>query len=368
MAEQIEPMKTALYEVHKGLKGNIIDFHGVLLPVFYSSIQEEHNGVRTNLGLFDVSHMGNIIVDFPDKESAISGLNNLLANDFSKIFPGKIIYSTMLYENGTVVDDLLVMALSETKYHIVVNFTNIEKDFAHMKQYLTVPGVTMENLSENYSIIALQGPKAETFVKDSLGYDVDELKSFTFKSYNYNNIELLISRSGYTGEDGFEFIIDNSQAISFFNEILEKGKDYKLLPCGLGARDTLRLEAALPLYGQELDDRHSPLQSMIKWSVKMKKESFIGKEALLENGTDFNDIMVGFEVDGRAIARTGMEIVDENEQVVGYVTSGSFSPSTGKNIGIAYLKERGDNLKVQVRKRVVPIKLVELPFYKRSKN
>lgn len=368
MTDVREPKKTALYEIHKSLNGNIIDFHGVYLPVFYSSIQEEHNGVRQNMGVFDVSHMGNVIVKFPDKESAIASLNRLLANDYSKIFPGKIIYSTMLYDNGTVVDDLIVMAISDTEYHIVVNFTNIEKDFAYMQEQLSAPGVTLENRSDRYSIIALQGPKAIEFTKESFGYDVDALKSFTFKSFSYNGVELLASRSGYTGEDGLEFIIENAQAQALFTEILEKGKSHNLIPCGLGARDTLRLEAGLPLYGQELDDKHSPLQSMIGWSVKMKKDDFIGKKALLENTTDFNDIMVGFEVEGRAIARTDMEIIDADENVVGRVTSGSFSPTTGKNIGIAYLKEKSDDLKVKVRRRVVPIKLVDIPFYKRSKK
>ncbi|OHD26002.1 MAG: hypothetical protein A2086_04370 [Spirochaetes bacterium GWD1_27_9] len=368
-----EPQKTILYEIHKKLNGNVIDFHGVLLPVFYSSIQEEHNAVRTNMGLFDVSHMGNVLVTFPSKEKAIEKFNYLLPNDYSKIRPGKIIYSTLLKEDGTVIDDLLVMSITETFYHIVVNSSNIEKDYEWIKEKIGSSDIKIENTSYDTAIIALQGPNSYKLLQDDFGYPVNNLKSFEVMETKYNGKKLTISRTGYTGEDGFELYIENSEASTLFEDLLARGKKYNLIPCGLGARDTLRLEAALPLYGQELDESHSPLQAMISWSVKLNKTSdFIGKKAIIDGkDTKFSDIMLGFEVVGRSIPRTDMEILNDKEEKIGSVTSGTFSPTLKKNIGIAYIKKEYKDftdLKIKIRNRVEAIKIIKLPFYKRNKG
>ncbi len=361
---------TPLYETHKKLGGNIVDFHGVLLPVFYSSIQDEHTAVRTSVGVFDVSHMGNFVVKYADKQTAIDSLNYLLPNDYSKIFPGKMIYSPMCYENGTCVDDLIVGCLSDTDYHIVVNSANIDKDFAWMQTHLKNT-LSFENISDKMAIIAVQGRNAKTLLTDKFGLDVSDMKSFTIKTFKYKNADMLVSRSGYTGEDGFELIIENALATELFDELLAKGKEYGILPCGLGCRDTLRTEAGLPLYGQELDDKHSPLQAMIKWAVKPNKASdFIGKKAMLDGqNTVFSDVMIGFEVVGRSIARTDMEIINANGETVGRVTSGTFSPSLKKNIGIAFVKsdyKDSNELSIKIRNRVEKISILPIPFYKKD--
>lgn len=366
-------LKTALFDEHKKLDGNIIDFHGVYLPVFYTSIQEEHQAVRTNIGVFDVSHMGNIFVTFPSREVAIERLNWLLPNDYAKIVPGKIIYSPMLNEDGGVIDDLLVMSITDTLYHIVVNFTNIQKDYDWIKEKLTSNDIKVENRSDKLSIIAIQGPNALNFIEKELKIPVSELKPFTVKLFQYNCKEVTVSRTGYTGEDGFELIIENSEVVNLFTDILSKGKDYNLLPCGLGCRDTLRLEAGLPLYGQELNDKLSPLQSMIGWSVKLNKSSdFIGKKAMIDGKeTIFSDVMIGFEMVGRSIPRTDMEILNNKDEKIGYVTSGTFSPTLKKSIGIAYINKDykgSNNLKIRVRNRIENISLLNIPFYKRTKS
>ncbi len=360
---------TVLYDTHKKLNANIIDFHGVLLPVFYSSIQEEHNAVRNNIGIFDVSHMGNILLTFNNFLDGVDALNYLLPNDYSKIVPGKIIYSPLLNENGTVIDDLMVSCLSETKFHIIVNASNIEKDFNWIKEKLEKRCEHIDNISDESGIIAVQGPNAVSFLDKEFDFEIGGLSPFTFAIVPYNNTSLMISRTGYTGEDGVEIVADNHTTVKLFNEILEKGKAYNILPCGLGARDTLRLEAGLPLYGQEFDENHSPLQSMMKWSIKMNKPfDFIGKEAL-KNRKD-SETMIGFEVLSRSIPRTDMEIINSDGEKVGNVTSGTFSPTLKKNIGIAYIKDEyanSDNLKIKIRNKIEDIQIIKLPFYKRNK-
>ncbi len=367
-----EIKKTPLYETHKKLNGNIVDFHGVYLPVFYSSIQEEHEAVRKRVGIFDVWHMGNVIVKFDNKEDAVNKLNYLLPNDYSKIRPGKIIYSTMLNNNGGVIDDLLVMSISEELYHIVVNSTRKNVDYEWMKKSLKLSDKNCVNRSEELAIIAVQGPLAQNLLTD-MSYNVSELKSFEVKTYSYDGAELLISRTGYTGEDGFELIIENTKSIKLFEYILEKGKKYDIKPCGLGCRDTLRLEAGLPLYGSEFDENHSPLQTMVKWSVKLNKSSdFIGKKAIVDKKDSiYGDQMIGFEVVGRSIPRTGMEILDNAGNTIGIVTSGTFSPTLKKNIGLAFINKEyvnSSDLSIKIRNKIEKIIKMDIPFYKRAKG
>lgn len=363
--------KTAFYDYHKKLNGNIVNFEGVYLPIFYSSIQEEHKAVRMNIGIFDVSHMGNIIMSFDNRNKAVDFFNYLLPNDFSNIFPGKCIYSTMLNHEGGVIDDIIVMSLSDTEYHIIVNASNITKDYDWIKDNINDREIIIENKSDFFSIIALQGPKAYLILQKELGFPIKDLKSFRVIQTSYKENNLYISRTGYTGEDGYELIINKEISVSLFDDIIKNGKKYNLIPCGLGARDTLRLEASLPLYGHELDDKHSPLQTMMSWSVKLsKKEDFIGKTAIQDDSLNrFKDKLVGFEVIGKAIPRNNMQILNNNENIIGYVTSGSYSPTLQKNIGIAYIKPEYINeseLKIQIRNRIEKIKIMDLPFYRRK--
>ena len=363
--------KTTLYDYHKKLNGNIINFGGFYLPILYSSIQEEHKTVRTNMGVFDVSHMGNITINFDSRNKAIDFFNYLLPNDFSKIFAGKCIYSTMLNFDGGVIDDIIVMSLKDTEYHIVVNAANIIKDYNWIKSNIKDLSIRIKNRSENFSIIAIQGPRAHLLLEKELRFAVNKLKSFEVIQIDYHGNKLLISKTGYTGENGYELIIDNSISMLLFDEIIKEGKKYNLVPCGLGARDTLRLEAALPLYGHELDENHSPMQTNISWSVKLSKgQNFIGKNAIQNDPLNrFKDKLVGFEVIGKSIPRNNMEILDKNEDVIGYVTSGSYSPSLQKNIGMAYVKPEVINkseLKIRVRNRIEKIKIIKLPFYKKQ--
>jgi len=367
------PKKTSLYDFHVKLKASIVDFGGFSLPVFYTSIQEEHQAVRNNIGIFDVSHMGNIIFNFRTKKEAVNFFNYLLPNDYSKIYPGKCIYSPMLNHKGTVIDDLIVMSLSDTLYHVIVNASNIEKDFIWIKEIVSgYKNIEIKNDSDNLSIIAVQGPNSALFLSKEFHFNIADLKSFNVIIENYKNSEIIISKTGYTGEDGCEIIVKNEKAMEMINEIFIKGNKYKIKPCGLGARDTLRLEAGLPLYGHELDADHYPLQSMISWSIKLNKDyGFIGKDELLKNQNSFKEILIGFEVPGKAIPRNKMNILDAGNNITGYVTSGSYSPTLQKNIGLAYLAKNRINdseLKIQIRNRIEKIKIIDVPFYKRSKK
>lgn len=359
--------KTALYEFHLKNKGNIVEFAGFYLPIYYTSIQEEHFAVRNSVGVFDVSHMGNFELKAKDKKSAVTFLNYIFPNDFSSIYPGKCIYTTMLNQNARVIDDLIVSCLNDTDYHIVVNASNIDKDFNWIKSVVeNFKDISLINSSDFYSIIAIQGPKSEVFMK-SIGYDIEKQKSFTVKEYSFNGSKIIISKTGYTGEKGCEVILENKFALDFINKINENASNFDLKFCGLGARDTLRLEAALPLYGHELDENHSPLQTNIAWSVKLNKESdFIGKSVLINEREKYREYLFGFEVLSRSIPRNSMNIFDKNGKRVGYVTSGSFSPTLQKNIGLAYIEKEyanDANLKIEIRNRLEDIKIVPLPFY-----
>lgn len=364
--------KTSLYDIHKKYNGNMVDFAGTYLPTFYTSIQQEHNSVRNNIGIFDVSHMGNLILNANTKNDALEFLNYLLPNDYSKIFPGKCIYSTMLDHNGCVIDDIIVMSIDENIYHIIVNAANIKKDFNWIKDNINNSKITIENKSYDHSMLAIQGPNTSNFLSESLGLEVNDIKPFNVKKLSYNNNSILVSRTGYTGEDGFEIITNNNDAPILFEEILEKGKALNIIPCGLGARDTLRLEAALPLYGHEFDDKHTPLQTNMAWSVKLNKPSdFIGKQALLKAQNNIDQKLIGIEVEGRAIPRRGMLLLNSDKEQIGEVTSGTFSPTLQKNIGLAYLDTNylnKNDINIQVRNRSEKIKIVDIPFYKRIKQ
>lgn len=362
--------RTPLYEVQKALGAKFTSFGGWELPVSYSDILKEHHTVRNKAGLFDVSHMGEILVTGKDSHAFV---NNLITNDLGAVPYNKAVYSPMCYENGTVVDDILVYKVSETELFLVVNAGNIEKDYEWIKSH-TEGDVIVENLSEQYVQLALQGPSSERIINKLLDEETELPKFFCFKEVHISGMKILISRSGYTGEDGFELYLrltnPGADPERLWNNILEAGKDEDIAPIGLGARDTLRLEAALPLYGHELSDSITPLEAGLKFFVKLQKERFIGKSALETQSTQgLKRKIYGFEMEDRGIPRNGYEVM-VGGRVAGYVTSGGLLPSVGPNGGLAILDEtnlsEGDKIEIVIRERNCAAKIVPLPFYSKK--
>lgn len=366
-----ELKRTPLFEVYKEYGGKTVDFGGWELPVQFSSIKEEHEAVRTKAGLFDVSHMGEIEVKGPD---SLDYLQKMMTNDVSKLKNGGAQYTAMCYETGGTVDDLLIYKLEDEHYLLVVNASNIEKDFDWMQDHLK-GNVTIENLSEGMAQLALQGPLAEGVLqKLAKGHELSTIGFFKFsEEVDLNGKKALVSRTGYTGEDGFEIYCDSKDAVSLWNEILEAGKEEGVIPCGLGARDTLRFEANLALYGQELSSEISPLEAGIGFAVKLNKEAdFIGKEALKqqkENGLPRK--LVGIEMIDRGIPRHGYPVFKGDTQI-GEVTTGTQSPTLKKNIGLALIDtketELGNEVEVEIRGKRLKAAVSATPFYKRDKK
>ena len=359
--------KTPLYEKHIQLKGKMIDFGGWSLPVEYTGIIPEHEAVRTKAGIFDVSHMGEITVKGEDSEKY---LQMLLTNDISLLNNNQIAYTAMCYPHGGVVDDLLVYKYSNTDYLLVVNASNTEKDYQWMKENI-FGNTEILNVSENYAQLALQGPLAETILQKLTSKNLNEIEFYYFNdNVKVGNIEALVSRTGYTGEDGFELYFAYDKAEEMWDLILEAGKDEGLIPAGLGARDTLRFEASLPLYGHELNENITPLEAGLGFFVKLNKENFIGKEALARQKSEgLKRRIVGFEMIDRGIPRNNYEVYKEGEKI-GYVTTGSFSPTLKKNIGLAlidsaYSKE-GTEIEILIRNKNSKAKVIKKPFYSKK--
>ena len=361
--------RTPLFDEYLAYGGKTIDFGGWELPVQFSSIKEEHDAVRNRAGLFDVSHMGEIVVE---GEGALNYLQKILSNDISKIQIGGAQYSAMCYETGGIVDDLLTYRLEENRYLLCVNASNIDKDYEWMMQHAT-EDVTITNRSDEYAQIALQGPLAEQVLQTLTTVDLKNIKYFKFQ----DNVDIaghavLVSRSGYTGEDGFE-LYGSPEAIKvLWNKILEAGKDYGVVPAGLGARDTLRFESGLPLYGQELSKDISPLEAGIGFAVKLqKKPEFIGQEALIvQKEAGLPRQSVGVEMIGKGIPRHGYKVYKNNVEI-GEITTGTQLPLAKRNVGVALIDaqfaEVGIELEVEIRGKMVPAVTVATPFYKRSK-
>ena len=357
--------RTPLYEVHCSLGGKMVDFGGWELPIQYTGIIEEHQQVRNAAGLFDVSHMGEITVKGTDAEKMIE---NLITNSILKAKEYQVVYSPMCYPDGGVVDDLLVYKFSNQDYLLVVNASNIDKDFSWIKQNMQGYDVDVQNVSDQYAQLALQGPKAEEILQKLVDIQLkEEIKFFYFKpNVMIDGIKAMVSRTGYTGEDGFEIYIKANNAATIWGKLLEAGKAEGLIPVGLGARDTLRLEAALPLYGHELTKDISPIEAGLEKFVKLDKNEFIGKAALInQKDAGVCRKLVGFEMGGRGIARSnyGIQVQGNN---IGFVTSGSFSPTLNKNIGLAlvevdYSKEDIE-IDIVIRNKLVRAKIIKTPF------
>lgn len=359
--------QTFLHDKHVELGARMVDFAGWDMPVQYSSIIEEHKTVRENVGLFDVSHMGEMIVQGKD---ALPYLNKLVPQEVSRLVDLKAVYCQLTNKNGGIIDDLIIYKLEDNKYLIIANASRIDEDLNWMVRNKIGFDVEIINESHNYSLLAVQGPKACDLIK-SLG--VDELPPFfSIKRGELFNINLWISRTGYTGEDGVEILVKNEFSEYLWDKLLEAGKEFGIKPIGLGARDTLRLEAALHLYGNDLDENTTPIEAGLAWSVsKDKTENYNGKKRILEQIKDgIEKKLIGFRMLDRNIARHGYDVYYNNEKI-GQVTSGGISPIRGENIGLAYIKNLdnlsvGSTIQIMVREKLHDAEIVKRPFVKKN--
>jgi aminomethyltransferase len=353
---------TPLYEEHKNLGARLVDFAGYEMPVQYSGIQAEHRAVRNHAGLFDVSHMGEAIFRGPDAESAVQ---RLVTRDVARLDVGQAGYSAVCYEDGGTVDDVIVYR-REDDFLVVVNASNREKDLEHFRENTEDLDVEVADESDDWALLALQGPEATGLLQDLTETDLSSLKPFRFVEGEVDGARSIISRTGYTGEDGFEIYLSGDDASRVWRRLIEAGAT----PAGLGARDTLRLEAGMCLYGNELDAKTTPLEAGISFAVHLdKQERFIGQRALLlEDTQGLRKKLVGFEMEGRGIARHGYHVTSGAE-IVGEVTSGTKSPTLDRAIGLA-LVDPGveDWFEIVIRNNPVPAKAVPLPFYKRDRG
>ncbi len=363
--------KTPLNKVHRDLGGKMVDFGGWDMPVQYSGVIAEHLATREHSGLFDVSHMGEIFVE---GEDAIEFVNRLTTNDVTKLVDGQAHYSALTREDGTVVDDLLVYRFDEGKLLLVVNAGTTEKDWDWITSHKGDENITLTNASADYCQIAVQGPDAIEIVRKLTDTKLDEIKYYHFTVGKVDGVDAIISRTGYTGEDGFEVYANKDYAGQLWNKFLEIGKfgeENGILPCGLAARNTLRLESAMSLYGHEISDEITPLEANLGWICKLNKGEFMGRDALVklkEKGLEKK--LVGFEMIDKGIARDDFDVYVEDKKV-GYVTSGSPAPYLKKNIGLAFVPVKlanvGQAIKIDVRGKHLAAEIVPTPFYKRNK-
>lgn len=356
---------TALSTIHEALGAKMVPFAGYNMPVSYEGVNIEHETVRKALGVFDVSHMGEFLITGPN---ALELIQKVTSNDASKLVDGQAQYSCFPNETNGIVDDLIVYRMEEEKWLLVVNASNIQKDWDWISSHNTMKA-EMRDLSEDYSLLAIQGPKAVEAMQSLTSEDLNAIKFYTFKVGDFAGVEnVIISATGYTGSGGFEIYCKNSEVAQIWSKVLEAGADWGIKPVGLAARDTLRLEMGYCLYGNDIDDTTSPIEAGLGWITKFTKE-FINSENLRkikEHGPERR--LIAFELNDRGIPRQGYDIVDGNGKVIGNVTSGTMSPSLGKGIGMGYvpsiMKDVGTQIHIQIRKNAVPATVVKLPFYK----
>ncbi|QQP69773.1 glycine cleavage system aminomethyltransferase GcvT [Carnobacterium sp. CS13] len=369
MSSETTLKQTPMFEYYKKQGVKLIDFGGWAMPIQFTGIIEEHKAVRSHAGLFDASHMGEFLIEGKDAESY---LNHLLTNDVTQVALNQAQYHAMCYPDGGTIDDLILSKLAENRYLITTNAGNTEKDFKWMQEHLT-GDVKLEDYSDSIGLLALQGPSAESILQKLTDVDLGAIGSFRFvQQATVAGIEnVLISRTGYTGEEGFELYVEAVQTENLWRQLVEVGEAEGLKPCGLGSRDTLRLEAALSLYGHELSAEITPLQAGIGFAVKTKKDSdFIGKTVLAaQRESGVKKKIRGFELTGKGIAREGCKVYTESGKEIGVVTSGTRSPSLGKSIGLALLDAAesnfGTSIKVEVRNKLVDALVMKTPSYRR---
>lgn len=356
--------KTALYETHVKLGAKMVSFAGYEMPVSYSGIKAEHQAVRQALGMFDVSHMGEFLVKGPD---ALKLIQYITSNDAAKLSPGKVQYSCFPNGRGGIVDDLLVYCLSEEKYLLVVNASNIEKDWNWIQKHNEWQ-VELEDMSDNLSLLAVQGPKAVAALQALTDVKLADIPYYHFVQGTFAGVEdVIISATGYTGSGGFELYLPNSAASKVWDKIMAAGAPYGILPAGLGCRDTLRLEMGFCLYGNDINDTTSPLEAGLGWITKFTKE-FIDSDYLQQQkAAGLKRKLVAFEMVDRGIARQHYPIKNEAGELLGEVTSGSESPSTGKFIGLGYVDAAyaalGTSIRIEIREKLLEARVVKLPFY-----
>lgn len=350
-------------------------FAGFEMPLWYTDVIPEHLTVRNNVGIFDISHMGRVIVTGPDAERF---LNYVITNDVSKLLPNSAQYSVMCNEKGGIIDDFVVYRLEMEKFLVVFNAGNREKDYNWLIKNSNAFNVKIEEVSDNVAMFAVQGPKAEKTLQRISSEDLSKIERFKCGHTRLSDVEVFVSRTGYTGEDGFEVFVWNASlakpdnAVKLWNAILEAGKAFEIKPCGLGARDTLRLEAGMCLYGNDIDESTTPLEAALGFVVKLQKDNFIGKEALLKQKTEgIKRKRVGIQMIDQGIPRPNFEIYSADGTKIGYVTSGTFSPLLRYGIGMGYVETskalEGTIVNVKIRGKLARAKIVSFPFYDAEK-
>jgi aminomethyltransferase len=350
-------------------------FAGFEMPLWYTNVTPEHLAVRNNVGIFDISHMGRVIVSGPDAERF---LNYVITNDVSKLLPNSAQYSVMCNEKGGIIDDFVVYRLEMEKFLVVFNASNREKDYNWLVKNSKEFNVKIEEVSDSVAMFAVQGPNAEKTLAKISSEDLSKIERFKCGHTRLSEVEVFISRTGYTGEDGFEVFVWNASlakpdnAVKLWNAILEAGKTFEIKPCGLGARDTLRLEAGMCLYGNDIDENITPLEAALGFVVKLQKDNFIGKDALLKQKTEgIRRKRVGIQMIDQGIPRLGFEIYGADGAKIGYVTSGTFSPLLRYGIGMGYVEVskalEGNIVNVKIRGKLAHAKIVSFPFYDAEK-
>ena len=355
---------TPLLGLHKELGAKLVPFAGWNMPIQFAGVLSEHTCVRERVGLFDVSHMGEIEVKGKDAKNF---LQFLLSNNVEKMFDGSILYSLMCYETGGVVDDLLAYRFSENHYFLCVNASNSDKDYDWIARHASSFSVNIKNTSSETSQLALQGPDAKNVLQSLCGISLDDLSYYNFRKGMVNNVESLISRTGYTGEDGFELYLSPEKVSEVFRSLMEQGRSYGIQPIGLGARDTLRIEMGYPLYGNEIDNNPTPLDAGLGWVIKFDKGEFLGRGSLLkqkEQGSPRRKL-VGLKLLARGVPRAHYQVF-KNGESVGEVTSGTFSPTLNTGVGLCYVSSEysdiGNHLDVKIRDQLVATEVIQLPF------
>ncbi|MDC3388011.1 glycine cleavage system aminomethyltransferase GcvT [Flavobacteriaceae bacterium] len=357
---------TALSHIHEALGAKMVPFAGYNMPVQYEGVTAEHEIVRNGVGVFDVSHMG----EFHLKgENALDLIQKVCSNDASKLVDGQAQYSCLPNYDGGVVDDLIIYRISNKEYMLVVNASNIEKDWKWISKHNDL-GVIMENNSDDYSLLAIQGPDAAKAMQSITGVDLLNMKYYTFQVGQFAGVnDVIISATGYTGSGGFEIYFKNKDAETIWKNVFKAGEDFNIKPIGLAARDTLRLEMGYCLYGNDINDTTSPIEAGLGWITKFTKDFINSEELKKEKERGSERKLVAFELNERGIPRNGYDIVDSEGNKIGIVTSGTQSPSLGKGIGLGYVpvlfKDVGSEFFIQVRKKAIPATVVKLPFYKK---
>lgn len=357
--------RTALYDKHVALGAKMVPFAGFEMPVQYSGVTEEHFAVREKVGIFDVSHMGQFFIEGPEAKNL---LQYVTTNNLETLESGKAQYTCLPNGSGGIVDDLIVYKMDDEKYFVVVNASNIDKDWNHIQKFNEKFGAQMSNVSDEMSLIAVQGPKADETLQKLTDINLSEIPYYAFTVGSVAGVaDVILSNTGYTGSGGFEIYFKNEDAVKLWDALISAGAEFGLLPCGLAARDTLRLEKGFCLYGNDIDDTTSPLEAGLGWITKLDKEDFVDKEFFTNQKQEgIKRKLIGFEMAEKAIPRHDYPVVDAEGAVIGKVTSGTMSPMKKTGIGLAYVDKPhfkvGTEIFIRIRNKDVPAKVVKLPF------